>query len=88
MPVRVALWASVSTAVDQRLSDLSAAWRLEPDEWRSGDIPWLVELVADSPTRQVLLKHLGETIFKGRGIKLRVRSADGKMQIGTFKGAA
>jgi cytolysin-activating lysine-acyltransferase len=88
VPVGVALWASVSTAVDQRLSDLSAPWRLKADEWRSGDIPWLVELVADTRTQQALLKHLGETVFKGRGIKMRVRGADGKMQIGTFKGAA
>jgi cytolysin-activating lysine-acyltransferase len=88
VPVGVALWASVSTSVDQRLSDLSVPWRLQPDEWRSGDIPWLVELVADTRTQQALLKHLGETVFRGRGIKMRVRGADGKMQIGTFKGAA
>jgi hemolysin-activating ACP:hemolysin acyltransferase len=88
VPVGVALWASVSTAVDQRLSDLSAPWRLQPNEWRSGDIPWLVELVADAQTQQALLKHLGETVFKGRGIKMRVRGADGKMQIGTLKGTA
>jgi cytolysin-activating lysine-acyltransferase len=81
VPVRVALWANVSTDVDQRLSDLSAPWRLQPDEWRSGEIPWLLELVADSSTQQALLKHLGETVFKGRG------NANGKMQIGTFKGA-
>jgi hemolysin-activating ACP:hemolysin acyltransferase len=55
VPVGVALWASVSTTVDQRLSDLSAPWRLQPDEWRSGDIPWLVELVADASTQQALL---------------------------------
>jgi hemolysin-activating ACP:hemolysin acyltransferase len=88
VPVGVALWASVSTAVDARLSDLSVPVRLQPDEWRSGDIPWLVELVADTPTQQALLKHLGETVFKGRGIKMRVRDADGMTQIGTFKGAA
>ena len=88
VPVGVALWASVSTAVDQRLSDLSVPWRLQPDEWRSGDIAWLVELVADPPTQQALLKHLGETVFKGRGIKMRVRDAEGKTQIGTFKGTA
>ena len=88
VPVGVALWASVSTPVDQRLSDLSAPWRLQPDEWRSGDIPWLVELVADPPTQQALLKHLGETVFKGRGVKMRVRDAEGKTQIATFKGAA
>jgi cytolysin-activating lysine-acyltransferase len=88
VPVGVALWANVSTDVDQRLSDVSAPWRLQPDEWRSGDIPWLLELVADSATQQALLKHLGETVFKGRGIKMRVRDANGKMQIGTFKGTA
>jgi cytolysin-activating lysine-acyltransferase len=88
VPVGVALWASVSTAVDQRLSDLSAPLRLQANEWRSGDIPWLVELVADPPTQQALLKHLGETVFKGRGIKMRVRDAEGKAQIGTFKGTA
>ena len=88
VPVGVALWASVSTAVDQRLSDMSTPWRLQADEWRSGDIPWLVELVADPATQQALLKHLGETVFKGRGIKMRVRDAEGKTQIGTFKGAA
>jgi cytolysin-activating lysine-acyltransferase len=65
VPVGVALWASVSTTVDQRLSDMSAPGRLQPDEWRSGDIPWLVELVADTRTRQLLLTHLGETVFKG-----------------------
>lgn len=85
VPVGFVLWASVSTTVDQRLSDLSIPGRLQPDEWRSGDIPWLVELVADARTRQILLKHLGETVFKGREIKMRVRGADGKMQIGTFK---
>jgi cytolysin-activating lysine-acyltransferase len=89
VPVGVALWASVTSAVDQRLSDLSAPLlRLQPDEWRSGDIPWLVELIADPPTQQALLKHLGETVFKGRGIKMRVRDADGKAQIGMFKGGS
>jgi cytolysin-activating lysine-acyltransferase len=88
VPVGVALWANVSTDVDQRLSEVSAPWRLQPDEWRSGDIPRLLELVADPSTQQALLKHLGETVFRGRGIKMRVRDANGKMQIGLFKGAA
>ena len=30
---------------------------------------------------------LGETVFRGRKIKMRVRGADGKAQIGTLKGA-
>jgi hypothetical protein len=51
---------------------------VQPEERRSGDIPGLVELVADLPTQRALLKHLSETVFKGRGIKTRVRNADGK----------
>jgi cytolysin-activating lysine-acyltransferase len=86
-PVGIALWASVSAAVDIRLSDLSTPLRLNPDEWRSGDIPWLVELVANTQVQQALVKHLGETVFKGQGIKMRVQDADGKTQVGTFKGA-
>ena len=33
------------------------------------------------------LTHLGETVFRGRKIKMRVRGADGKAQIGTLNGA-
>jgi hemolysin-activating ACP:hemolysin acyltransferase len=89
VPVGVAIWATVSTTVDQRLSDLSTPLRLQSGEWRSGEIPWLIELVADTgPQQQALLKHLGETVFKGRGIKMRIRGADGKTQIGTLKGIA
>jgi cytolysin-activating lysine-acyltransferase len=87
-PVGVALWATVSAEVDRRLSDLSVPGRLRPDEWRSGDIPWLMELVCDARVQPTLLKDVGETGFKGRAIKMRVRGADGKTQIGTFRGAA
>jgi hemolysin-activating ACP:hemolysin acyltransferase len=83
-PVGVALWATVSAEVDRRLSDLSVPGRLRPDEWRSGDIPWLMELVCDARVQPALLKDVGETGFKGRPIKMRVRAADGKTQIGTF----
>ena len=33
------------------------------------------------------LTHLGEAVFRGRKIKMRVRGADGKAQIGTLNGA-
>jgi hemolysin-activating ACP:hemolysin acyltransferase len=77
----------VSATVDQRLSNLSVSWRLQADEWRSGEIPWLVELAADTAIQQALLKHLGETVFKGQKIKMRLRDARGAMQIGTFREA-
>jgi hemolysin-activating ACP:hemolysin acyltransferase len=85
-PVGVALWANVSADADKRLSDLATPARLRPNEWRSGDIPWLMELVCDARVQQALLKDIGETAFKGRAIKMRVRGADGKTQIGTLRG--
>jgi cytolysin-activating lysine-acyltransferase len=87
-PVGVALWANVSADTDQRLSDLSKPARLRPDEWRSGNIPWLMELVCDARLQPAMLKDLGETALKDRAVKMRVRGADGKMQIATFKGVA
>jgi hemolysin-activating ACP:hemolysin acyltransferase len=86
-PVGVALWATVSADADKKLSDLTEPARLRPNEWRSGNFPWLMELVCDARVQQALLKDLGETTFKGRAIKMRVRDADGKMQVGTLKGA-
>src|SRR5262245_56273892 len=47
-PVAVALWASVSPDIDKRFSeDLGAPMRLRPDEWRSGEILWLIAAVGD-----------------------------------------
>jgi cytolysin-activating lysine-acyltransferase len=87
-PVAAALWASVSSEVDQRLSDLSNPLRLSPQEWRSGDILWLVDTVGDARVVPQLLKHLQETAFKGRDMKVRVRGEDGKTGIGILRGAS
>ena len=91
-PVGVALWANVSAETDQRLSDLSKPARLSPDEWRSGDISWLMELVCDAHLQQAILTDLRDAIFKGTPLKMRVRGSDGRMQIATLaaaeKGAA
>jgi cytolysin-activating lysine-acyltransferase len=88
VPIGVAFWTRVSAAVDQRLSDVSVPWKLQADEWNSGDIPWLLELAANARAEQLLLKYVGETAFKGREIKMRMRDADGKIRINTLKGTA
>jgi hypothetical protein len=38
-----------------------------------------MELVCDARVQQLLLKDLGETTFKGRAVKMRVRGTDGKI---------
>ena len=46
-PVGALLWALVSADVDKHLTDLSAPLRLKPNEWRSGDIPWIILAIGD-----------------------------------------
>jgi cytolysin-activating lysine-acyltransferase len=71
IPVAVALWASVSEEVDERLSaSRTAPIRLRPYEWRSGEVLWLVDAVGDPRAVPLLLKQVRETSFKGRDVKM------------------
>jgi cytolysin-activating lysine-acyltransferase len=81
-PVGGVLWAFVSEEVDKRLSDLSAPVRLKPNEWRSGDIPWLVLATGDTRILAGLIQQLTKTVFKDRQPKMRARGADGKVSVG------
>jgi hemolysin-activating ACP:hemolysin acyltransferase len=82
VPVAVALWASVSPEVDQRLTEnLNTPIRLRPDEWRSGDILWLIDAVGDRRVVPGLLKQLADNTLKGREIKVRGRGEGGKVEV-------
>jgi hemolysin-activating ACP:hemolysin acyltransferase len=82
IPVAVALWARVSAEVDKKLSEnLHVPIRLRPDEWKSGDILWLVDAVGDPRIVPQLLKQLLETSFKGREAKVRAAGEDGKITV-------
>lgn len=85
-PVACVLWAFVSAEVDRRLStELDAPIRLRPDEWRSGEIPWIVMTLGDQRVIGRLLKQLTETVFKARPARLRARGADGKVTVGRIE---
>lgn len=81
-PVGAVLWALVSEDVDKRLSDLSGPVRLKPDEWRSGDIPWIIQASGDMKVLGGLIQQLTQKAFKERQPKMRVRGADGKVSVG------
>jgi len=82
VPVAVALWAMVSAEVDKKLSEnLHVPIRLRPDEWKSGDILWLVDAVGDPRAVPQVLKQLLETSFKGREAKVRAAGEDGKITV-------
>jgi hemolysin-activating ACP:hemolysin acyltransferase len=82
IPVAVVLWASVSADVDKRLEQIGRApIRLRPDEWTSGDILWLVHAAGEPRFVRPVLKQLSETAFKGREVKFRGFSKDGKPEV-------
>lgn len=84
-PVATALWATVSADVDQRLAqELDKPFRLQPNEWRSGQIAWLITIAGDGRIISPMLKQLQETTLKGQPLKMRVKGKDGKITVGTF----
>ena len=84
-PVGAVLWALVSQEVDKRLSDISAPVRLRPDEWRSGDIPWIVLATGDLKILGGLIQQLTHKAFNERAPRMRVRGADGKISVGQLE---
>jgi hemolysin-activating ACP:hemolysin acyltransferase len=76
-PVAAILWACVSPEIDARLVAAGERPRLRPSEWRSGEIPWLIDAIGDPRATAVLLKRLTETRFAEAGVKTVVQK-DGK----------
>jgi cytolysin-activating lysine-acyltransferase len=82
VPVAVALWASVSDEVDRRLAqDQDAA--LSPNEWNSGDIPWLVAAAGDQRVLAQMLDHIQSSVLHGQKFKMRTKDSTGKIAIGS-----
>ncbi len=86
VPLAAVLWAMVSESVDQRLSQsLDQPLRLEPQEWRSGSIPWVIAAFGDTKVVGGLLQQLAGSVFKAQPAKMRARSADGKPFVGRIE---
>lgn len=85
-PVGVLLWAQVSAEVDRRLSqDAGVPIRLDPAEWTSGEIPWLVDAIGEPRVLASMIRRLSETTFRQAGLKSRARNPEGTYVIRTFK---
>jgi len=84
-PIAVATWAFVSEEVDRRLSaDLSHHIRLRPDEWKCGDIAWIVDLVGAPAGIANAVQWLKAGPFKEREAKVVVRDASGAVRTETI----
>ncbi len=72
IPLGLAMWAHVSEDVDKKLEaqkNVNIPFRLAPQDWKSGDIPWLLDVVGPKEVTPALVKKLEETVFKDQQYK-------------------
>jgi len=84
-PVGLALWAKVSPEVEERLAQ-GGANKLKPEDWNSGDILWLVDLVAPFGRQDDMLNELRSSVLKGETLKFHRTTPDGKREVVELKG--
>lgn len=83
VPAAAVTWALVSEAVDQRLADTSITQaKLEPKEWKSGTLPWIITAVGEKNAVNALLKQVIEQRFAASPPKMRLRDKDGNVKVG------
>jgi hemolysin-activating ACP:hemolysin acyltransferase len=81
-----AWWAFVSPEVDQRLSESREAHlRLQPQDWKSGDQPWVIEAIGDPKIINDLIGKLAERHFTNRPAKIRAYLPDGRVAVGRLE---
>jgi hypothetical protein len=55
----------VAAKLERQRQD-GAPFRLAPQEWKSGSIPWLLDIVGDPRAVQAMYKQLLDTVLKGQ----------------------
>lgn len=85
-PVAVVMWAMVSSEVDERLSNVADEHpRLEPKDWRSGPIPWIIIASGEKHALSSLMDRLVKSRFKDTPPKIRLRDGKGRSKVGLVK---
>ena len=74
-PIAYVSWAYVSDEVEERLK--SGATRLKPEDWRSGENLWLIDLCVPFGGGEFILKELRENVFKEQKVKMLQPAPDG-----------
>ena len=71
VPIAAVTWAFVSEELDGRLREgAKQRVRLRPDEWKSGDIGWLIDAAGDGKGLDAALQWLKAGPFKERALNL------------------
>ena len=77
-PIGVVFWGRVSDEVEQRLAQGTS--KLRPQDWKSGDNLWVVEVIAPFGGAEEMVKDLKAAVFPDREIKMMVVK-DGKRDV-------
>lgn len=86
-PVAFASWALLSKEVEQEMYD--GRRKLKPHEWRTGDQPWLIDIIAPFGGGEEFLAHLRDEVFRDMELKTIVPGeAPGTTDIVTLKKAS
>jgi cytolysin-activating lysine-acyltransferase len=75
-PVGVVLWASVSEEVEARLAAGNA--RMRPQDWKSGDRLWVVEVIAPFGKGEEMVRDLKAKAFPERLMKVLTVGSQGR----------
>lgn len=90
----IAIWASVSEAVDARIREQIAAGvfpiRLRPEDWKSGQINWLFDVIAPDPKRVAAVlanfrRIAGEGTLRLHPVVARMVPAEALEQLGATR---
>jgi len=67
-PIGVVFWASVSEEVEARLA--AGNGRMRPQDWKSGDRLWVVEVIAPFGKGEEMVRDLKAKVFAEREMKV------------------
>ena len=82
-PVGVALWARVSEETETRLE--AGAHKLRADEWKSGDRPWMIELVAPFGGQDEMIADLAKAVFANEAFKFHRLNEAGQREVTEYR---
>ena len=76
-PVGAAFWASVDKRVEKRLQQ--GLTRMSPQDWKSGDRIWLIDLIAPFGNVAKMLEDLKNNVFHESAFRYIQRNEKGQL---------
>jgi cytolysin-activating lysine-acyltransferase len=76
MPWAFVTWAFVSDAVNLRLGSTSPV--IAPHEWKSGEHPWLIDVVAPFGDVETVAREVANAIAPGKPVRAWLHNAAGQ----------